>query len=95
MGRHQSLGARGGRQQRQRDGNKARSHLKTAKSLCPAWERATKDTSSTTTVVKIPRERLTMTDTVIGAFHCGGQLPFSAAEKSTELWLGSHVPDVH
>lgn len=94
MGRHQSLGARGGRQQRQRDETKARSHLKT-ESLCPAWEGATKDTSSTTTVVKIPRERLTVTDTVLPAFHCRGQLPFSAAEQSTELWLGSHVPDVH
>lgn len=89
MGRHQSLGARGGGQQR--DQNKARSHLKTAKSLCTAWEGATKDTGATTTVVKIPRERLTMTDTVIAAFHCGGQLPFSVRELS----LGSHVPDVH
>lgn len=79
MGRHPSLGARGGRRQRQSDENKARSHRKTAESLCPAWEGATKDTSSTTTVVKIPRERLTVTDTVILAFRCGGQLPFSAA----------------
>lgn len=99
MGRHQSWGGGGGvgggRQHRQRDENEARSRLKTAQSLCPAWEGSTQ--ASTMTVAKTPREGFTMTVTVILAFHWGGggQLPFSAAEQSTEPLLGSHVPDVH
>lgn len=95
MGRHQSLEVRGGRQHRQRDENEARGPLKTAKSLYPSWEGSSKDTGSTMTVAKIPRERLTMTVAVILAFHLGGQLPFSMAEQSAELSLRNHVPDVH